>query len=484
MYTKNILAIIKNQFNDFKAKGSLGVKCLKKNLDSCLDSFKSTVDSRAQKSSSDGMVKTYRGFEVVKTKCIECFNSLAAKCSKGFIIVVEAIESKVGKIHFDFGHLVLTSGVAVLVFAVTFVATGFNRSEIQASSLEVPKVETYNEVAIDVNFGDTDAIAKVAKEILKDEISTVQEPVATTLSDGKPGYVLGDYVVLVDVDYTTNNLTPKATLSIETKDTYSKKSEEKIVVKDDNTNSEINSGTVHQYDIKVNVIDNEAPVVNLTTNAVEIQETDSFDASSYMAAIVDNYDGVISDYTVEGEIPRDEEANEYYQGNYDLIFKATDTHGNVGLAKLNVNVVEDKIKTAQEEEDKRAEEVANRSTLTNSTTGTVSNSTVTTAPSHSGSAIAAAALAQLGVGQDCTMLVTNSIYAATGIYFHGWPTEYYALGSVVSNPQPGDICVYPTHVAIYIGNGMAVHGGWNGGTTAIASVYCSAGAPTYVRVGA
>lgn len=94
--------------------------------------------------------------------------------------------------------------------------------------------------------------------------------------------------------------------------------------------------------------------------------------------------------------------------------------------------------------------------------------------------IAQAALAQLGVAQDCTMLVTNSL-AAVGINFHGWPEEYLSLGPLTDTPVPGDICVYSGHVAIYIGNGQAVHGGWNGGTTAIFSVQCSAPFIGYVH---
>lgn len=86
--------------------------------------------------------------------------------------------------------------------------------------------------------------------------------------------------------------------------------------------------------------------------------------------------------------------------------------------------------------------------------------------------IAQAALAQLGVAQDCTRLVSNAL-AAVGINHHGWPESYLSLGPLTSNPVPGDICVYQGHVAIYIGNGQAVHGGWNGGTTAIFSVQCS-----------
>lgn len=94
--------------------------------------------------------------------------------------------------------------------------------------------------------------------------------------------------------------------------------------------------------------------------------------------------------------------------------------------------------------------------------------------------IADAALAQLGVYQDCTMLVTNSL-KAVGINFHGAPYKYLSLGPTTDNPVPGDIIVYQGHVAIYIGNGQAVHGGWNGNQTAIWSVNCSQPFIAYVH---
>lgn len=87
-------------------------------------------------------------------------------------------------------------------------------------------------------------------------------------------------------------------------------------------------------------------------------------------------------------------------------------------------------------------------------------------------AIVDAALAQIGVHQDCTMLVTNSL-RAVGIDFHSGPQGYTSLGTWTDNPEPGDICIYTTHVAIYIGNGQAVHGGWYGYTTEVWSVYTS-----------
>ena len=103
-------------------------------------------------------------------------------------------------------------------------------------------------------------------------------------------------------------------------------------------------------------------------------------------------------------------------------------------------------------------------------------------PSVTSSAIAAAALAQVGATQDCTMLVTNAL-RAVGINFLGWPEDYLSLGTITSSPVAGDIIVYSGHVAIYIGNGQAVHGGWYGSQTVVASVSCDKALIGYVHVG-
>lgn len=103
-----------------------------------------------------------------------------------------------------------------------------------------------------------------------------------------------------------------------------------------------------------------------------------------------------------------------------------------------------------------------------------------------GQRILAAARAQIGVNQDCTMLVTNSL-KAVGINFHDWPAGYMSLGTIVTNPEPGDLIYYANggsgmaHIAVYAGNGKAIHGGFNGNQTVEFSANVGSG-PVYIRI--
>ena len=88
--------------------------------------------------------------------------------------------------------------------------------------------------------------------------------------------------------------------------------------------------------------------------------------------------------------------------------------------------------------------------------------------------------------------------ANAGVYdaYQLWPDEYAGYyGYYTDDPQPGNLIYYYNggrgvdHIAIYIGNGLAVHGNYhtNGnydemGDTVIASVYVPGGAPQYIQV--
>lgn len=124
--------------------------------------------------------------------------------------------------------------------------------------------------------------------------------------------------------------------------------------------------------------------------------------------------------------------------------------------------------------------------ITQTSTQKTENSEVSS--SSKGTAIFQAALSQVGAIQDCTMLVTNAL-KAVGINYHNWPIGYMSLGTVVSasEAQPGDLIYYANggtgyaHIAVYAGNGKAVHGGWLGNQTVVNTANVGSGA-VYIRV--
>lgn len=128
-------------------------------------------------------------------------------------------------------------------------------------------------------------------------------------------------------------------------------------------------------------------------------------------------------------------------------------------------------------------------TTQSSTTPKQAKAASSTPASGQGQAILSAAEGQIGVNQDCTALVSNAL-AAVGINHHGWPASYKSLGTPVSaaEAQAGDIAYYAdggagvAHVAIYAGNGQAIHGGWNGNQTVKTTANVGSG-PEYIRVG-
>lgn len=138
--------------------------------------------------------------------------------------------------------------------------------------------------------------------------------------------------------------------------------------------------------------------------------------------------------------------------------------------------IDEAVKKAAEEEAKRQEEArkaaeaaaaaeAAKKNNNNRSTGGTTNSGATYNPS-TGNAIVDAAYSQIGVpyvwggttpyvGLDCSGLV-QYCYRQAGKSIPRTSGSILAGGTIVSDPQPGDICWTPGHVAIYIGNGQMI----------------------------
>lgn len=119
---------------------------------------------------------------------------------------------------------------------------------------------------------------------------------------------------------------------------------------------------------------------------------------------------------------------------------------------------------------------------------TVSSDVNEIASSASAQAIVDSAKSQVGTIQDCTALAEKALQAAgvSGVGDES-PESLMEFGTQVSNPQPGDLVYYAdggagvAHNAIYIGDGKAVHGGWEGNQTVVESVDIGSG-PVFYRV--
>lgn len=224
--------------------------------------------------------------------------------------------------------------------------------------------------------------------------------------------------------------------------------------------------------VTINMVDVTAPEITFSEASTTLSVGDTFDINAYVASVVDASDGDVG-YSVDGSVDTGN------IGTYSVNVSAKDSAGNTSTKTLTINVEE----KADEKTDTSSNKTSNNTATSSATTNTTTNTTTATATDGStASAIANAALAQIGVNQDCTMLVTNSL-KAVGINFHGWPYQYSSLGSWTSNPVPGDIIIYSGHVAVYVGNGQAVHGGWLGYTTVKSSVSCTNALIGYIHVG-
>lgn len=285
-------------------------------------------------------------------------------------------------------------------------------------------------------------LLKVAKQVKEEKAKKVnEEMVKLGEKNGEAEYLYGNYLIRTS-GFKTNgdskqNVSVKfRLLSMIEKQLYEITNSTELL---DSYNKLSNSEPTQEYqkEFTVGMVDVSAPQITLSDKSTELVVGDDFKISDYVKEVVDDEDGAL-EYKTIGDVDTSQ------TGTYNVIVQAKDSLGNVNEKGISFTVVKDLQKTFYNK-------------------------------------IAEAAIAQIGVEQDCTMLVTNSL-KAVGINFHGWPIEYKTLGEWTDSPVPGDIIIYEGHVALYIGNGRAIHGGWYGHSTVEWSVGCSNQIIGYVHV--
>ena len=122
--------------------------------------------------------------------------------------------------------------------------------------------------------------------------------------------------------------------------------------------------------------------------------------------------------------------------------------------------------------------------------------TVTPAPEQTASSLgdrlSSSAQELVGVtdGLWCTQVVQQALAnAGVSDAYQLWPDQYQGVyGYYTDSPQAGDLIYYNNggrgvdHIAVYIGNGQAVHGNYNGKTVIAGAYQSGMGNPQYIRV--
>lgn len=359
--------------------------------------------------------------------------------------------------------------IVIPALAIQLLASGFTTSPTQETTPSQGvtsvnhKLEYFNKDIITIQAGDTKIVNKLLNRIYEDGVSLAVNPQAeASVAPNTLRYTAGNYEVTFenfdptvageqDIYMYLQN-TSKSNIS----DNYKLSA---VDTKDDTT--EI-AGVINTYHLNVKVEDSAKPVIELSETEIELELDAEFNPSDYVSACYDLVDGTLP-YEINTNVDTS------VAGDYSSTYTAVDKNGNATEVTMFV--------TVKEEEKEEVKETRSASSSSNNQNFGVATGS-----------ISAAALSQVGQNQDCTALVSRSL-AAVGINYRGAPAGYMSLGPIVSASQakPGDVIYYANggtgfaHVAIYIGNGQAVHGGWHGNQTVVASAYVGSG-PVFISI--
>ena len=141
-------------------------------------------------------------------------------------------------------------------------------------------------------------------------------------------------------------------------------------------------GKTYEQTYEIEVTDELAPVITLSSEEIEIEQNSEFDDQSYILSVSDNYD----ELTLE-DIEIDENVNTKETGDYEAIYTITDSNNNTSSVTLIIHVkssqsnTENEEKETTEESNKTSNSNKNNTTSNNTTTNKNNNNTNTTSSS-------------------------------------------------------------------------------------------------------
>ena len=215
-----------------------------------------------------------------------------------------------------------------------------------------------------------------------------------------------------------------------------------------------NNGMYKEIYTNINVIDTKVADINISEDNVTIYVSDDYDVTSNISSVVDNVDGDLpykTDVTAEdkGYYTISTDFNKDVVGDYTVNIKAVDNSGNISEKSYTISVIDRPVY---------------RYTYTGpSVSASVdTTSVVTAAYSYLGHYYTPGG-ASPETGFDCSGFVYY-IYGLFGKTVGRSTSDIIYSGTGVSydDMNAGDILVwgtgnYPTHAALYVGDGMMIH---------------------------
>ncbi|MEG2685122.1 MAG: DUF5011 domain-containing protein [Erysipelotrichaceae bacterium] len=192
----------------------------------------------------------------------------------------------------------------------------------------------YNEKTIVVNYGEKNAIKKIIKAVELKDVDSINIPIEVSKEKNKNIYSYGN--LTLELEYFNANKAGKQLINLNVKKKEKAKDPINKTLLVASTNQDeivIDEGITKTYKLLVEVVDKNAPVIELVDNEATLEFNEEFNASDYVNNVYDEVDGTI-DYSVDSNVDTS------VAGDYTVVYTASDSNGNKATATLNVNVKE------------------------------------------------------------------------------------------------------------------------------------------------